>query len=89
MWVVVKCQLNKVQSTKSDVPEGLGKSDCKDLTGERESEPPETPAVAPVRARAPSVSLPQLVWGGKLYWSSVGTDGWLNRDSAGPAALWG
>lgn len=45
--------------------EGPGHMDCRDPAGEN---PAEVPA-----ERTPSV----LGCGGKLYWSSVGTDGWF------------
>lgn len=74
-----------------DVPEGPGDTDCKDPAGERQSEMP--PVVSPLvsgpvevltTTSAPGLSLVLLGWGAKLYWSSVGTEGWLNWDSVGP-----
>lgn len=55
-------------------PEGLENRDCRDLTGEQE------PGQVPAEALSPDLLL-LLAWGGKLYWSSVGMDGWLNGAS--------
>lgn len=73
----------------TDVPEDPGDDECRDPTGERDSGTPWSPAAAPalvgpLGASAPVTSLVLLGWGGKLYWSSVGTEGWLNWECAGP-----
>ena len=81
----------------TDVPEDPGNDECRDPTGERDSGTPWSPAEAParvgplesgpLRASAPVPSLVLLGWGGLMYWSSVGTEGWLNWECAGPVGL--
>lgn len=72
-------RFNVKERTKYE-PVGPGNRDCKDLMGEKDS------GLAPALAPPPDLLLLLLPgWGGKLYWSSVGTDGWLNWESAGAA----